>query len=161
MRINRTLLALSVATGLAAACAPPPPPPPDVAAIRSTIEAANKKEVEGFVKGDTALAASNYADDAILMFPNDAAWRGRASILKGFAGMFASGKFSDGSAKTEDVMVAGDMAVETGSYQWTFTPTKGKPTPDKGKYLTTWKKQADGSWKIVRDASNSDLPAPK
>jgi hypothetical protein len=27
--------------------------------------------------------------------------------------------------------------------------------PGKVKYLTVWKKQADGSWKIYRDISNS------
>lgn len=35
----------------------------------------------------------------------------------------------------------------------------GKATLDKGKFLTVWKKQADGSWKIIRDMYNSDLPA--
>jgi hypothetical protein len=29
---------------------------------------------------------------------------------------------------------------------------------DKGKYLTVWKKQADGSWKVLFDMFNSDLP---
>jgi len=38
----------------------------------------------------------------------------------------------------------------------TVTPKGGKLTHDKGKYLTVWKKQADGSWKIYRDINNSD-----
>lgn len=29
---------------------------------------------------------------------------------------------------------------------------------DTGKYLTVWKKQPDGNWKIVRDIFNSDKP---
>lgn len=42
----------------------------------------------------------------------------------------------------------------------TMTPKtgKGKPMSDKGKYIVVLQKQADGSWKIVRDISNSDLP---
>jgi len=29
---------------------------------------------------------------------------------------------------------------------------------ERGKYLTIWHKQADGTWKVVRDMFNSDLP---
>ena len=34
-------------------------------------------------------------------------------------------------------------------------------TTDKGKYLTVFKKQPDGSWKAVADMINSDLPLAK
>jgi ketosteroid isomerase-like protein len=36
----------------------------------------------------------------------------------------------------------------------------GKPVTDRGKYVTIWKKQADGSWKVIADIFNSDLPMP-
>jgi ketosteroid isomerase-like protein len=43
----------------------------------------------------------------------------------------------------------------------TMSGPKGtKPITDKGKYLTVFKKQADGSWKAVADMINSDTPAP-
>jgi len=29
---------------------------------------------------------------------------------------------------------------------------------DKGKYVTVWKKQGDGSWKIYGDIGTPDLP---
>ena len=45
--------------------------------------------------------------------------------------------------------------VATGSY------TKdGKPVIEYGKYTSIWKKQADGSWKVVLDMGNAS-PAPK
>jgi ketosteroid isomerase-like protein len=56
----------------------------------------------------------------------------------------------------EDVLVGGDLAVETGTYEWTVQPKKGKAMLDKGNYVTVWRRQPDGSWKIVRDISNSD-----
>ena len=31
---------------------------------------------------------------------------------------------------------------------------------DRGKWLTIYSKQADGSWRIVRDVFNFDLPLP-
>jgi len=33
-----------------------------------------------------------------------------------------------------------------------------QPVVDNGKYLTVWKKQADGSWKVLFDMFNTDMP---
>ena len=41
----------------------------------------------------------------------------------------------------------------------TIQPKSGKPVQDRGKFLTVWKKQPDGSYKAIRDIFNSDLPA--
>ncbi len=70
-------------------------------------------------------------------------------------------KVSDMKAGTASVDVAGAYAIETDSYEMTFTPKGGKPMHDKGNYLLVWKKQTDGSWKIYRDINTSDGPPPK
>jgi ketosteroid isomerase-like protein len=153
---------LAVLAGLAiVACAPPAPPPPDVAAIKTAIESENAKFSTLLLKGDTVGMAGNYQDDAILMMPNTPASTGRAAYMTGAAQFFAGGAITAAAFKTHDVIAAGEYAIETGSYEWTFQPKKGKAMPDKGKYLTVWHKQTDGSWKIVRDINNSDLPAGK
>ena len=36
----------------------------------------------------------------------------------------------------------------------------GNSTRDRGKYLTVWRKQADGTWKSIADMFNSDVPMP-
>ena len=132
---------------------------PDIAGVRTAIEAANAKFLEAFKRGDKTGLMANYTDDAILMMPNEEAWRGRDGIDKGFSGFLSQVSFKDGAATTTDVMVAGDLAVETGTFAWTLQPKTGAEIKDKGKYLTVWKRQADGSWKIVRDINNTDLPA--
>jgi hypothetical protein len=38
-------------------------------------------------------------------------------------------------------------------------PNMPVPASDQGKYIEIWKKQADGTWKIVRDIYNSDVSA--
>jgi len=50
-----------------------------------------------------------------------------------------------------------DMAYLQGTYTMTDPMTK-KPMTDKGKYLTVFTKQPDGSWKAIADAFNSDPP---
>jgi uncharacterized protein (TIGR02246 family) len=135
---------------------------PDTAAVRQAIEAANVRFVDAVNRGDTAMMVANYADDAVVMMSGEPAWRGGKDVLlKGFTAMMAQATVKDMAFHTDNVMVGGDLAVETGSFAWTVTPKGGKPMPDKGKYVTVWRKQADGSWKIIRDINNTDLPPAK
>ena len=130
----------------------------EIAAVRTAIDAANAVVVAALNEGDVAKFLTNYTDDAILMLPNSPAMRGRAGIETAVKAMLETVTFSDVKIVTEGVMLADDIAVETGSNEWTLTPKGGKPMVDKGKYITVWKRQADGSWKIARDVSNSNLP---
>jgi ketosteroid isomerase-like protein len=53
----------------------------------------------------------------------------------------------------------GDMVYLQGAYTMTMTDSKTKkPMTDKGKYLTIFSKQPDGSWKAIADTFNSDSP---
>ncbi len=163
MRNPFRILTVALLAGGAAACAPKAPPPVDEGAIRTSIEAANTKFANAISKGDTATAFGNYADDAILMMPGQKPWRGRAELSAGFGGLMSAMTVSEMSFKTETVLVSGDLAVESGNYTMTLTPKGGKnpkAMKDEGKYVTAWKKQADGSWKIVRDISNTNMPGP-
>ena len=163
MHARSTFVAVTLAL-IAAGCAPKPevPPPVDVAAVRKFIEGQNTKFIAAMQRGDSTGASMNYAEDAILMNPDGPAWRGRAAIVKGLGATIAAGTLSYEQATTEDVMVKDDLAVETGSFAFTMKPKGAKNAKEisgKGKYLTVWKKQADGTWNIVRDINNSDLPA--
>ena len=62
--------------------------------------------------------------------------------------------------KNVEVTQSGDLAFSSGTYEVTLNYPTGTPVNDRGKYLEVWKKQADGKWKCVADAWNSDLPAP-
>ena len=55
---------------------------------------------------------------------------------------------------------SGELGYTSGSYDVSFTEAPGKAGSDKGKYLTLWRKQTDGSWKVLFDIYNSDLPPP-
>ena len=146
-------------TDTAAAKAPPSAAVSDESTARKDIEAANARFLDAIARGDTAGAVANYSPDAVVMFPNESAWKGAEAVRKGFAGFLSSVAVKDGHATTDDLMVSGDLALETGHYEWTLVPKGGKAIQDKGKYLTAWKRQPDGTWKIIRDINNSDLPA--
>ena len=132
--------------------------PTDSAKVRTAIESTNARFLDAFKRGDKATMIANYADDAVLMMPNEQAWRGHDEIEKGLSAFVDQMAFKNGRTITSDVMVAGDLAVETGRYAWTLKPKEGPEITDKGKYLTAWRRQSDGSWKVVRDINNSDMP---
>ena len=104
---------------------------------------------------DLDKTVAYYADDAVVMPPNQAAVTTKDGIRNLWKGFFDS--LQTISWKTTRVEVAkfGDMAVLTGAYEMTMKDG-GK---DKGKYCEVWEKQADGTWKVGTDMFSSDLPA--
>jgi len=130
----------------------------DSVSARKAVEEANARFLAAMKSGNAKAAASNYAEDAIVMMPGEPAWKGRAAIFNGLDGFLKAMKMKEGATHTEDVMVGGSMAVETGTFEWTLQPKSGPAVKDKGKYLTVWKRQPDGTWKIVRDINNTDIP---
>lgn len=133
--------------------------PNDAATVQKAIDASEAKWSAALMKGDTAALMSVYAEDAITMAPNAKRATGRAAVAQMYAGMMKEMTFPAASIKSDDVIVSGDYAIETGTYRITAQPKTGKPMDDVGKFITIWKKQPDGEWKMLRDIFNTDLPA--
>jgi uncharacterized protein (TIGR02246 family) len=156
----------ATAAGAAGAAAGAPSnrsPSADAGEVRRAIEAANARYTDAATRGDVAGLTANYAPDALVMNPGAPALRGREAVEKGFAGLASQLGVDAMRLHTEDVLVGGDLAVETGTYAETFRPKAAgaKPFSDAGKYVSVWRRQTDGSWKIVRDIYNSDAPPPE
>lgn len=101
------------------------------------------------------------ADDATEMVPNAPVATGKAALRKSWGDMFSPPGFAISWQPSKvEVSRGGDLGYSIGTYQTTMNGPGGKPVTDRGKYLTVWKKQADGSWKVAVDAFNSDLPLP-
>ena len=129
------------------------------AAVGKAIQAADSAQGAALLRGDTAGVAAYYTDDAIVMPPDDKLAKGHDAIVKAIGNIFAAGKITAFSTHREDLLMTGDYAIETLSFEMTIQPKTGKPITDKGKGLTVFKKQPDGSYKSIRDIFNSDSPA--
>jgi ketosteroid isomerase-like protein len=55
-----------------------------------------------------------------------------------------------------DVLVSGNLAIEVGNYDMTMSGPGVPEWADKGKYLTVWEIQKDGSLKIKIETWNTD-----
>jgi len=108
--------------------------------------------------GDLDIWMSLYADDAVRMQPNMPALVGKDAIRSVMQSFFENYTI-DLKETTEEVIVAGDWAFARGIYNYTITPkVGGEPSRDSGKWVAFNKRQPDGSWRIYRNISNSDLP---
>lgn len=130
-------------------------PAADEAAVRQTDEdwnkAAQSKKVDDWV--------AFYADDAVLLPPNEKKADSKDGIRKSIGGLLALPGLSVHWAPAKvEVARSGDLAYTQGSYTLTTTDAKGKPTTDQGKTVEIWKRQEDGSWKCIVDMWSSDLP---
>jgi ketosteroid isomerase-like protein len=85
---------------------------------------------------------------------------GKDAILKSLTGMVSAMDLKFQASKV-DVASSGDLGYTQGSYTLGLTdPKTKKVVNDHGSYVTTYRKQADGSWKAVADIANSETPEP-
>jgi ketosteroid isomerase-like protein len=53
-----------------------------------------------------------------------------------------------------EISSSGDMGYTWGNYEFKTKNREGKEEIEKGIYMTVWKKQKDGSWKVVADVGS-------
>jgi ketosteroid isomerase-like protein len=104
---------------------------------------------------------AHYADTASVLMPDTAIMTGKDAIRAGLKDGIADPKFSLALATSKvEVSTAGDLAYSQGTYTYTGTDPKTKKLmTEKGKYVEVYRKQPDGSWKIVEDINNADPSA--
>jgi ketosteroid isomerase-like protein len=109
---------------------------------------------------DLDKTVSYYAEGATVMPPNASAAMTKEAIRSAWKEMLTTpGAAISWKATKVEVTKAGDFAYVSGTYEEAMTDASGKPVNDRGKYVEIFKKQADGTWKVVADIWNSDLPA--
>jgi uncharacterized protein (TIGR02246 family) len=132
---------------------------------RSTAEAAIRAADAAGLKAaqskDVAGATANYADDASWLPPHAPIVQGKEAIRSAWAQFLTiPGLKIDWQITKVDVSRVGDMAYTLYKYQMTMSGPNGAAVTDKGKDMSVWIKQSDGTWKMVADTFNSDMPFP-
>ncbi len=57
-----------------------------------------------------------------------------------------------------EVLIPGVLGMTVGRFERRWEDAEGKPQQRNGTYVTVWKKQPDGSWKVVFDTGAPDPP---
>jgi uncharacterized protein (TIGR02246 family) len=118
---------------------------------RKAIDKGNAQWVDAWGKADASLIAELFAPDGILLGRNGKSFKGPNQILERMKTvMEAAGKGVKATVTTVDLWLIDDTAYETGKYSY-ISQEKGQPVTDEGRYVTIWRRQSDGSWKIIMD----------
>jgi uncharacterized protein (TIGR02246 family) len=126
----------------------------DEQAIREVIARWHRATADGDV--DTVLGLM--AEDVVFLVPGKPPLRGRASFEKGLRDLCKSIRI-ESRGDVQEIQVSQGLA-----YCWTLLTVRmtpiagGKATERSGSSLSIFRKQTNGSWRLVRDANL--LPPP-
>jgi uncharacterized protein (TIGR02246 family) len=138
---------------------PPAPPPVDTRAQDETaIRAAAQDWGKAIEDKNLDQTLSYYAADA-WVYPQNAPIAKTADQRRSvWTAFFATPGASnmEGDITRVEVARSGDLAVEYDTFAMTMNDKKGKPITETEKYVVTWKKQADGKWKVIADIWNTN-----
>jgi len=130
----------------------------DQAAAAVAIDSLLKEYAASLNSGDLDRWVALWTDDGIQMPPGEPAVVGKQHIRTRNGAGLDRFKFDMGITN-EELRVAGDWAYIRGTYKATLQPKQGgEPVLIDGKYMSILAKQPDGSWKLHRDAFNSNVP---
>ena len=121
--------------------------------IRKAIDKLNSRLSEGFVKGDTSIIASVYAEDAVILPPDTNMIRGKKAIKEFWGAAMESG-VKEANLTTLELSGGGEYVHEMGTCVLKIQPKGGKPTEQNVKYVVVWRRTADG-WRINWDIWNN------
>jgi ketosteroid isomerase-like protein len=98
---------------------------------------------------------SYYADDAAEVPNGEPVIQGKANIAKTMGSLDDKNNHLTWTPIFADMSASGDLGYTYGTYEFRSKDKDGKDVVDHGKYASIWKKQKDGSWKVVMDMGNS------
>ena len=136
----------------------PLPAQPDITPGQLTLLSLEGRFADDVAKRGGVGFASWFADDAVALNNGKPAVRGRAAIAK--TATWDPKEYSlTWIAEGASMGQSNDMGYTWGSYQGRSNDKNGHAVVKSGRYITVWKKQPDGEWKVMLDAS-ADAPPP-
>jgi ketosteroid isomerase-like protein len=154
----KTFLIVLVAALLIVIIAVPNTRPLASASAKATADTLRQLEGE-FMKAaaerGSAGYMSYYADDAVEVPNGGPIIQGKVNIAKGMGFLDQKDNHLTWTPVGADISASADLGYTYGTFEFRSKDKDGKPVIDHGKYTSIWKKQQDGSWKVVLDMGNA------
>lgn len=112
---------------------------------------------EAVSAGGGKVFATFFADDAVTLNNGKPAVLGRGAIAQQATWDPRQYQLS-WIAQGAQMGPSNDMGFTWGQYTGRAKDRNGEPIITTGRYMTIWKKTANGSWKVAMDASANDAP---
>lgn len=154
----KSLLPILVVTFLVAPIVFPVAHPRVAASEKASAETLKQLEREfmnSAAEGGSKGYMAYYAEDSVELPDNYGLIQGKAEIAKTMGFLDDKNNRLMWTPVGADVSWSGDMGYTYGTFEFHSRDKNGKPMVDYGKYTSIWKRQKDGSWKVVLDMGNS------
>ncbi|TET46662.1 DUF4440 domain-containing protein [candidate division TA06 bacterium] len=126
---------------------------------KEALDQARKEVDAAWLSEDVDVIIANSADDMILMPPNVERKTGKEEIRSFLQGFFDHFTMTELKTVEREVIVSGDWAFESSSYEWVIVPEGGgEGISDQVNFIGIWQRQSDGAWREVRAIWNSTKP---
>jgi uncharacterized protein (TIGR02246 family) len=122
-------------------------------------------EITAFVNDwggkDATRISAHFTDDGNVTVPNSPVMTGKDAIGKGMKDALADPNWSLKLQPVQTEVSNGrDLGYTRGTYVLTATdPASQRVATERGRFVTIFRKEADGSWKAVQHISNAEAPA--
>lgn len=143
--LGAVLVVLSACAEAPARTAPPDP---------SVLLEADRAFAADVARGGTEAWVSWFAEDGAQIQTGRGEIRGRDAIRELMAGLDDPNFSLSWEPRRADIAASGDLGWTTGDYVSRGMGADGTPRQSQGRYVTIWRKQPDGSWKVVMDLGN-------
>src|SRR5277367_2967949 len=107
------------------------------------MKAAAEKGSQGYM--------SYYAEDAAELPNGEHAILGKENIARTMGFLDDKNNHLTWTPVHADMATSGDLGYTYGTFEFRSIGKDGKASTEYGKYVSIWKKQKDGSWKVVMD----------
>jgi uncharacterized protein (TIGR02246 family) len=112
------------------------------------------------LQGDAEGCMALWDDAATQMPPDSPMVKGKDAIRDGFRGSFQRVTYERFDIHQKEMQHAGGFGFALGNYTYAFSRRgNAEKATREGKYLTIYRRQSDGSWKIYVDCFNLNAPA--
>jgi len=125
----------------------------------SVLMNADRAFAAAVAEGGSEAWAAWFAADGAMIQPGVGEIRGRDEILSRMVGLDQPGVSLSWEPLRAEIAESGELGWTTGSYRSVSPGAEGEVTTGQGRYVTIWRRQPDGSWKVVIDLGNpTDAP---
>jgi ketosteroid isomerase-like protein len=120
-----------------------------------TLKALEGSFMKATAEQGSAGYLSFYSESAVELPNGGDPVEGKAAIAKTMGFLDEKQNHLTWSPVGADIAASGDLGYTWGTYEFQGVAKDGKPVLDRGKYMTVWKKQSDGTWKVALDMGNA------
>ena len=119
---------------------------------KEAIDKGHEQLLAAIKSRDAGAVMAILTDDVAFYPPGERTRKGQPDVKEWVQRVLADLEMEQISIADREVVVSGDLGFEAGNFRWTGEDVRsGQAARDRGRFVTIWQRQYDGSWKAARN----------